>query len=401
MRPEINSHTRQAHPYRETWSYKGFTVTFQNWDGLDHWRFEAYRDPAQREPVSDLKALLSRHPEQSADPYEGWRYDLSHQVAAFREADGRVRIEASYALPVDRIRYSRATDRYTVEATRGAFLLDSTLAEVSRSVVDDPARRQVSFGPQELVYTAEEARWTVRPGRYTAVVETQDHESGRIGSFRQEVDLRRFAAPGLCLSDILLAREVRALGGDSSRAAFALAPNPLRTYRTIEDLTVYFEVYGLTPDPNGRTAYEVSYTLSQPESREVDPRLFPDLRETPATRTRPSGKTVVYRPGIDTWGGTTGRFPEGQVVDYRVEYQADPHEASKLTPEMQRGLDRGKKRSSTTITLRYAGERTEEPRTLRIDVGQVQAGILKLTLTVKDLHADARTSSWTLVRVVE
>ncbi len=399
--------------YHETWSYEGFNVTFQNWDGLDHWRFESYRDPAQRSPVSDKKELYARHPGRYLDPYEDQKYDLPHQVAAFREADGRVRLEASYALPVDELRYRRVGNRYGVDTQRGAFLLDSVLVEVSRDVVRDATPRRVNEDHRGRVYTVDETRWTVPPGRYTAVGEVKDHRSGRIGQFRREVDVRRFAHPGLCLSDILLARDIRRIGQEeSSRAAFAVDAHPLRIYRVTDDVAVYFEVYGLTPGADGRTAYEVSYTLSRPHPQEVDLRLFPAPGGTPVPKSTPPVHAVVYRPGIDTWGGTTDLFrppaSDGQVVEYRVEYQAEAREEGqridhpmRLTPERARELGLTRKAFSTTITLRYEGGRTEEPRTLRVDVRQAQMGLQKLSLMVRDLQTNAQVSGWTLVRVVE
>ncbi|MSS72197.1 MAG: GWxTD domain-containing protein [Candidatus Latescibacteria bacterium] len=69
--------------YHETWSYEGFNVTFQNWDGLDHWRFESYRSPAYPGPVSNMKDLYRRYPGRYLDPYEDKKYDLPHQVVAF------------------------------------------------------------------------------------------------------------------------------------------------------------------------------------------------------------------------------------------------------------------------------------------------------------------------------
>lgn len=401
--------------YRETWSYEGFNVTFQNWDGLDHWRFESYRSPAYPVPVSDKKDLYRRYPGRYLDPYEDQKYDLPHQVAAFREADGKVRVEASYALPVDELRYRRIGNRYAVDTERGAFLLDSALVEVSRHVVRDATPRRVNYDPRGSIYTVDETRWTVQPGRYTVVEEVKDLRSGRIGQFRREVDLRRFARPGLCLSDILLARDIRRVGQEeASRAAFAVDTHPLRIYRVTDDLAVYFEVYGLTPGADGRTAYEISYTLSRPHPEEVDLRLFPELGGTPRdiVKKRPPVRAVVYRPGIDTWGGTMDLFrppaQDGQVVEYRVEYQAEARQEGqridnpmRLTPERARELGLTRKAFSTTITLRYEGVRTEEPRTLRIDVRQAQMRLQKLSLTVKDLRTNARVSGWTLIRIVE
>ena len=394
--------------YHETWSYEGFNVTFQNWDGLDHWRFESYRSPAYPGPVSDKKDLYRRYPGRYLDPYEDKKYDLPHQVAAFKGEGGKVRLEASYALPVDELRYRRVGNRYGVDTERGAFLLDSALVEVSRQVVRDATPRHVNYDPRGSIYTVDEARWAVPPGRYTAVGEVKDHRSGRIGQFRREVDVRRFAGPGLCLSDILLARDIRRVGGEeSSRMAFAVDAHPLRIYRVTDDLAVYFEVYGLTPGADGRTAYEVSYTLSRPHPSEVDLRLFPELGGTPRdiVKKRPPVRAVVYRPGVDTWGGTTDLFrppaSDGQVVEYRVEYQAEAREEGRLTPERARELGLTRKAFSTTITLRYEGERTEEPRTLRVDVRQAQMGLQKLSLTVKDLQTNAQVSGWTLVRIVE
>jgi hypothetical protein len=319
-----------------------------------------------------------------------------------------VRLDVSFALPVDEFHYRRVGNRYAVDTHRGAFLLDSALVEVSREVVWDAKPRAVDHDPRGSVYTVDEARWDAPPGRYTAVLEVHDNRSGRIGQFRREVDTGRFAGPGLRLSDILLARDIRRVGQEeSSRTAFAVVPNPLRIYRAGDDVAVYFEVYGLTPDTNGRTAYEVSYTLSRPDPSEVDLRLFPELGGTPKdiARRKPPVRAVVYRPGIDTWGGSSSLFRppalDGQVVEYRVEYQAEARDNRQLTPEQARELGLTRKSFSTTVTLRYEGERTEEPRTLRVDVRQAEMGLQKLGLTVKDLRTGAQASGWTLVRVVE
>jgi hypothetical protein len=340
-----------------------------------------------------MKDLYNRHPERYLDPYEDKKYNLPHQVVAFKGEGGKVRIEASYALPVDQLHYRRVGDHYAVDVDQGTFLLDNALVEVSRKVVSDATPRPVSLDPRGSIYTVDEARWTVSPGRYTAVVEVKDNQSGRIGQLRREVDGRRFAAPGLCLSDILLARDIRRIGQEeSSWTSFAVIPNPLRIYRAADDLAVYFEV---------------AYTLSLPQASEIDLRLFPELGGTPKEMAKPKTpvRSVVYRPGIDPWSGPGDFFrtpaDDGHVVEYRVEYQAEAREEQKLTPELQRQLGLGKKYFSTTVTLHYEGYRTEEPRALRIDVRQTPMGLQKLTLTVKDLHTGAQVSGWTLVRVVE
>ena len=394
--------------YHETWTYEGFNVTFQNWDGLDHWRFESYRSPAYPGAVSDVKDLYRRYPEHYADPYEGKKYGLSHQVAAFKGEDGKVRLELSYALPVDELRYRRVGDRYAVDVDRGVFLLDSARAEISRNVFRETAPRRVVYDPRGAVYTEDQARWTVAPGRYVAAVEVRDNRSGRIGQFRRNVDASRFGAPGLCVSDPLLARDVRRVGGEeASRSSYEITPNPLRIYRVTEDLAVYFEAYGLTPAPDGRTAYEVSYTLGQPRPSDVDLDLFPSLGGPLVEKSppRPPVRAVVYRPGLDTWGGSPDLFrspaDDGRVVEYRVEYQADPREPQRMTSDMERQLGLSKKLSSATVTLRYEGDRTDEPRTLRIDLRHTPMGLRKLTLTVRDLRTNASATTTALVRVVE
>jgi hypothetical protein len=55
---------------------------------------------------------------------------------AFREAGGKVRLEASYALPVDELRYRRVGNRYGVDTERGTFLLDSALSKAAEVMAD-------------------------------------------------------------------------------------------------------------------------------------------------------------------------------------------------------------------------------------------------------------------------
>lgn len=63
------------------------------------------------------------------------------------------------------------------------------------------------------------------------------------------------------------------------------------------------------------------------------------------------------------------------------------------------GAERAAK-METSVTARYAGDRRDDFTYLQIDVGQMPAGVYKLTVAVKDARTGQTVARETLFRVV-
>jgi hypothetical protein len=101
------------------------------------------------------------------------------------------------------------------------------------------------------------------PGRYHLALQIDDRESGAVGIWKGQVDVRDFAEGALELSDVVLAAQVTT-GGDNTRFnrnGHTVLPLPSRTFLRGQSLFLYYEVYDLSVDEVGGSEFRVDYTV--------------------------------------------------------------------------------------------------------------------------------------------
>jgi GWxTD domain-containing protein len=156
-----------------------------------------------------------------------------------------------------------------------AVVLDSSWNEVARGQAIRPG-----FCGSDTVQLFQ-MNFDLPEGDYTVGVAARDPGRQAYSSWRLPVRVSRPAAGQLEMSDLELvcSYDPELRGGPFDKTAFTVLPDPLHAIERGSPLGVYFEIYGLTPDENGRSLVSVEYTVTsiRPDKRPffvrwVDPR---------------------------------------------------------------------------------------------------------------------------------
>lgn len=360
-RPEVDQKGPTVQAHTELWTYEGFSFRFRNWNGMDAWRF------AEGTPFIPYgEWVLKRTPQRYKDPYRKLKYSLPHQVAAFRDA-GKMRLEVAYAISKDRLRISHAGG---VDVLDGLFLFDGDWREVSRAVYSTRRLTEVGTDSVRGRYLLSKSTLVVEPGVYRLIAEVQDRRSRSIGTF---TDAYEFAVEdsSAAMSDLLVATDIEMDDPfPVRREDLRLVLNPLHTFYRTESLYIYFEVYNLARDEFGRTKYEITYGIGQPEETDVAPDRFEAV-----ALAEPAGNVRI----------TIGKGED----DDRVELLAKYHPAERnLVSRTTRRSD-GDSRE-TAVTVQYEGDQVVDFSYLQIDLNAVLQGFHELTVKLKDLNSDGQ-----------
>lgn len=359
-RPEVEVAQRgiAVQLHTELWAYEGFSFRFRNWNGLDGWHFDV---SSMVFPYGEW--VLDRTPQRFVDPYRDLKYSMPYQVAAFRDA-GRIRLEVAYAIAKERLRMS---EMGAVDLQDGLFVFDGAWNEVSRAVY--ATRRLADAGADSLRgrYLLSKSILMVDPGDYHLITEVQDRGTRSIGTFRDTFALAaEYISP--TMSDLLVATGIEMDDPfPERREDLRVALNPLHTFYQSESVYIYFEAYNLTRDDFGRTKYEITYRIGQPEENEAVPGRFEAV-----ALAEPPGKVRLR----------IGAVREDGPVEYQVRYI--PAERDRVSRMFRRFETEA---GETAVTVRYEGDRADDFTYLQIELDRVPAGVHALTVELKDVNS--------------
>ncbi len=152
---------------------------------------------------------------------------------------------------VETARLQRQSALYTPDYD----LVDRKVADLSRARGGDP-------DDSGWIVTADSFR--IDPGSYVLALRLVDPVSKNEGSFKAPVSVPSFAGDSIRISDIVFADDIgsedRGQGG-FARGTYRIVPRPIRVFGMDERVRIYFEVYNISTDADGRGRYEVEYTL--------------------------------------------------------------------------------------------------------------------------------------------
>ena len=187
--------------------------------------------------------------------------DFHYAYADFRGAGDRSRLEVYYGVPV-----LDAIDAGQTEVAfeRGIALFDSTWTPVYRKLAPMPVQVDAT-GIEAGTLAIDELALELLPGKYYLGLQIDHPASARSGGYTQELIVEDYAAPGLKISDIEIAGQVKV---DSSVAGgIEVIALPSRTYKAGQPIVIYYEVYGLQRDDLGYTQYRVDYRMTPREGK--------------------------------------------------------------------------------------------------------------------------------------
>ena len=166
-----------------------------------------------------------------------------------------------------------ATDSLVAGEVEGASSIDVSLSvSVQDSIhgyrVSDKWERHLGSPPEAArgsdVYFLDSATFDLPPGNYDFIVEARDQNAGIMYSLRRNENIPSYSAPGLQISDPILASSIQrsAVEGQFVRNGYAISPNPDRRFGARSRIMyVYYELYGGTTGVAVRDSFEVVYRI--------------------------------------------------------------------------------------------------------------------------------------------
>ncbi len=186
---------------------------------------------------------------------------LTSHVAAvdFRGDRDSSRVEIYLEVPVEEI----TPTEQGWPGERWVVVYDRTWREVHRSIDRSPLQTLPGFDEELLDVTA----FNLPPGDYFMAMKVRDLKSKRTQVIRDSLRVEGYGGDSIRVSGIEIARRIEPTTeeGKFVKQGLEVIPMPSLTFKRNKDVFLYFEVYNLTRDAQGRTHYQVDYTTRKPE----------------------------------------------------------------------------------------------------------------------------------------
>lgn len=173
-------------------------------------------------------------------------------------------LEVYTGIPRTLGRYFAENNTTELVVERTVSLLNEQTGDVYRRTGDVRFRNEGDQTGIQGAFVPDVVRLDAPPGYYKLEVQLQDRLSGRQGRYRQIIELEKYQARSMKVSDLELAWRVTEDGPQDKfrKGELHVVPMPTRTYAKGQSIFVYYEIYNLKRDEFGQSRYQVEYTIA-------------------------------------------------------------------------------------------------------------------------------------------
>ncbi len=208
---------------------------------------------------------IDRHSwDEKTKPLEFYFY-----TATFRGEDGKTALEFYYGLPMNAVARHLPDTTTRVALENGFSIHDSKWRRVDKQLV----KTQTPFDRKKATvkelycdfFTA-----AVAPDSYRVAFHAKPENTDLLADMSGvKINVPDYSPSVLALSDVVLAFNVAPTANVDkfSRNGLQVYPNPSRNFPLAKPLYIYFEVYHLTRDAEGRTNFTIEYTMSREQKK--------------------------------------------------------------------------------------------------------------------------------------
>ncbi len=191
-------------------------------------------------------------------------------LATFRGEKGKTVLELAYAIPVNSLRRGQGAVQGDILFERGVAIYDREYHPVSKKRDVFPVRNRNS------AYFIDLYRFTLPPDSYHVAFHVRPLGLNLLSGINLLTDVPDYSTSQLKMSDLLLAVQVEPATkkGRFVRNGMQIIPNPSSAFSREKPFYVYFEVYNLQQDEEGRTDFTVEYSLVSEKKSGGVKRLF-------------------------------------------------------------------------------------------------------------------------------
>jgi hypothetical protein len=263
-------------------------------DPLDRLRLEDEMAQQSRDAVS-VGFRTDRHTwDKNVQPLKIYSY-----TASFKGPEGKDYFEVYYGVAMPKIDDSShlgKTDT-TVLYENGLALHDFDWNLIERRQGEITKEMIAGLTKQELLIG--QYRFTVKPDSYHVAFFMRQPATQNLGGWKEKIHLPQFSENDLAISSIVLAASITPAADDGLfvKNRLRVIPNPSRSFARSQPVYVYFEVYNLTPDAQGKFSFIAEYTVSLIKKKSTGvKKLFSAFRSD----VKPATTLVVERQADDT-----------------------------------------------------------------------------------------------------
>ncbi|HCQ01019.1 MAG TPA: hypothetical protein DIT99_10105 [Candidatus Latescibacteria bacterium] len=274
---EINRRLRYRYGgngFTESWVYVSYGVEIILTDRFGNGIYD-YPPPAgdiredRFHPEAVMAELINKHSEGYRYDYGGEPMEFLFDVVTYRGPDNQTEVEMDFSIPARQLGY--AHDGIGGDLT--SFSSRVVLRDYDLHRVTDTAFKIGPIERPKFKVSRKYAKSNVRvaslhmtasPGRYQTAVAVRDSVSRRIGIYKAWLSVWNYDNETLNLSDIRLATDITpgARPGPFVRNGFKIIPNPSLQFKRTKPIHLYYELYNLTKDEDGRTAYRTDIEIT-------------------------------------------------------------------------------------------------------------------------------------------
>ncbi|MCI0694996.1 GWxTD domain-containing protein [candidate division KSB1 bacterium] len=236
-----------------------------------HWDPKYFR-LLRGDPLESL-SLTEELARKSADAVEvGFRTDrhtwskevkpleFASYTAFFKAPEGNTALEVYYSLPLPSNKELAKMPDTMALYEHGLTLHDLQWKEIERQNGRIPKEKTADIGKEQ--HFVGQYRFFVKPDSYHVAFFVRQPATQRLEGWKQDFRLPNFAENELAMSSIVLASAIEPASGSESfvKNGLRLSPTPSRRCDRKKPVYVYFEVYHLAPDAEGKSSFVVEYT---------------------------------------------------------------------------------------------------------------------------------------------
>ena len=237
-------------------------------------------------------------------------------AAFFKGPDNKSYFDLYYSLPLPSTSdLARADNHSSTLCEHGVTLHDLQWRRVEQRH-DQITREQVP-NLANMPFVVGQYHLAVQPDSYHVAFFVRQPATNRLGGWKDEMRIPRFDESTLAMSSLVLASSITPSTEEGlfTRNGLRIIPAPAKRFARHQPVYIYFEVYNLTTDGEGKSSFQVEYTtLLRKEKKSNTKKVFSMLgsKSKPATtlaiEREAAGATAIEYLALDLNKAGAGEF---------------------------------------------------------------------------------------------
>ncbi len=196
---------------------------------------------------------------------------INCNFASFRVSKSVSRLEFYYVVPFSQLNFIPSISQNNLFSTAIRFNMKIYDLKYNELKYVDTVYNIAASGTEiGSHFFLDQIEQDLEPGKYVVALELRNNEKDRVGIYQFVVVVHSYSADTLSVSDIEVAQYVdNTLAKErfvKPKTNLKVVPNPAAGILKTKPLTVYYEIYNLALNKDGKSSYQISYSIKMLET---------------------------------------------------------------------------------------------------------------------------------------